>query len=101
MDRGNHSISFMLDAMVFNVMPTAVEVGVVTGLMAYWFGGVYSGVVAAMIMCYTRYTVGITQWRTKFFGDLNRLENEASGKVSDFLLNYVTVKYFNNETHEI
>ena len=49
---------------------------------------------------YTLYTVLITQWRTRFRKDMNRIENEASGKAVDSLLNYETVKYFNNEEHE-
>jgi ABC-type transport system involved in Fe-S cluster assembly, permease and ATPase components len=101
LDRGNRSISFVLNAMVFNVVPTVVEVGVVTGLMAYEFGAMHSGVVMGTIGAYTVFTVGITQWRTQFRRDMNRLENEASGKVVDSLLNYETVKYFNNERHEI
>jgi len=100
LDRGNRSISFVLNAMVFNVVPTTVEVGVVTGLMAWEFGSMHSSVVLGTIGCYTLYTVGITQWRTQFRRDMNRLENEASGKVTDSLLNYETVKYFNNEKHE-
>lgn len=100
LDRGNRSISFVLNAMVFNVVPTVMEVGVVTGLMAYEFGAMHSGVVVGTIGAYTVFTVGITQWRTQFRRDMNRLENEASGKVVDSLLNYETVKYFNNEEHE-
>jgi len=100
LDRGNRSISFVLNAMVFNIVPTTIEVGVVTGLMAYEFGAAHCGVVLGTIGCYTVYTVGITQWRTQFRRDMNRLENEASGKVVDSLLNYETVKYFNNEHHE-
>lgn len=100
LDRGNRSISFVLNAMVFNVVPTTIEVGVVTGLMAYEFGAMHSGVILGTIGAYTAYTVGVTQWRTKFRRDMNRLENEASGKVVDSLLNYETVKYFNNENHE-
>ena len=100
LDRGNRSISFVLNAMVFNVVPTTLEVGVVTGLMAYNFGTAHATVVLATIGAYTAYTVGVTQWRTQFRRDMNRLENEASGRVVDSLLNYETVKYFNNEGHE-
>ena len=100
LDRGNRSISFVLNAMVFNIVPTTLEVGVVTGLMAYNFGSAHASVVLATIGAYTAVTVGITQWRTQFRRDMNRLENEASGRVVDSLLNYETVKYFNNETHE-
>jgi ABC-type transport system involved in Fe-S cluster assembly fused permease/ATPase subunit len=100
LDRGNRSISFVLNAMVFNVVPTTLEVSVVTGLLAYNFGMAHASVVLATIGAYTGFTIGITQWRTQFRRDMNRLDNEASGRVVDSLLNYETVQYFNNTKHE-
>lgn len=100
LDRGNRSISFVLNAMVFHVVPTTLEVGVVTGLMSYNFGYEHATVVLGTIGAYTAFTVGITTWRTQFRRDMNRLENQASGLVVDSLLNYETVKYFGNEVHE-
>jgi ATP-binding cassette subfamily B (MDR/TAP) protein 7 len=100
LDRGQRSISFILNAMVFHAFPTLLEVSLVTGLMAYNFGPAHSGVVLATVVAYTTFTVGITQWRTKFRREMNRLENEASGRVVDSLLNYETVQYFNNTKHE-
>lgn len=100
LDRGNRSMTFVMNAMIFNIVPTTIEVGVVTGLMTYEFGFMHSAVVLSTMAGYTAFTVGVTQWRTQFRRDMNRLENEASGKVVDSLLNYETVKYFNNESHE-
>ena len=100
LDRGNRSISFTLNAMVFNIVPTILEVSVVMGLLGYHFGVAHAGVVFGTIITYTGYTVGVTQWRTKFRRDMNRLENEASGRVVDSLLNFETVQYFNNALHE-
>ena len=99
-ERGNRSISFVLNAMVFNTVPTIIEVSVVTGCLYYQFGISHASTVLATIGAYVGYTIGITQWRTQFRKDMNRLNNEASGKLSDSLLNYETVKYFNNEHHE-
>jgi len=99
-ERGNRSISFVLNAMVFNTVPTILEVGVVTGCLGYTFGAAHATTVLATIGAYVGYTVGITQWRTQFRKDMNRLNNLASGKLSDSLLNYETVKYCNNEVHE-
>ena len=101
LDRGNRSISFVLNAMVFNVMPTAIEVGVVSGLMYHQFGYSHLLCVGSTVATYVLFTVGFTQWRTQFRRDMNRLENEGSGKAIDSILNYETVKYFNNETHEV
>jgi ATP-binding cassette, subfamily B (MDR/TAP), member 7 len=100
LDRGNRSISFILNAMVFNIFPTVLEVGVVAGLMGYNFGPAHAGVVVGTLAAYTGFTVGVTQWRTQFRRDMNRLENEASGRVVDSLLNYETVQYFNNAKYE-
>ena len=99
-ERGNTSIAFVLNAMVFNTIPTIIEVGVVTGCMFHQFGAPHATTVLATIGAYVGYTVAITQWRTQFRKDMNRLNIEASGKISDSLLNYETVKYFNNEVHE-
>jgi len=99
-ERGNRSISFVLNAMVFNTVPTILEVGVVTGCLGYTFGAAHATTVLATIGAYVGYTIGITQWRTQFRKDMNRLNNLASGKLSDSLLNYETVKYCNNEKHE-
>lgn len=100
LDRGNRSISFVLNAMVFNVVPTTLEVSIVTGLMAYNCGPAHAGVVLATIGAYTGFTIGITKWRTQFRRDMNRLDSQASGRVVDSLLNYETVQYFNNTKHE-
>jgi ABC-type transport system involved in Fe-S cluster assembly fused permease/ATPase subunit len=100
LDRGNRSISFTLNALTFNVVPTALEVTVVTGMLGYNFGVAHASVALATIAAYTGFTIGITQWRTQFRRDMNRLENEASGRVVDSLLNYETVQYFNNIAHE-
>lgn len=100
LDRGNRSITFVLNAMVFHIGPTLLEVSLVTGLMAYSFGMQHSAIVLATVGGYLGFTLGITQWRTQFRRDMNKLENEASGRVVDSLLNYETVQYFNNTEHE-
>ncbi|KAG7344705.1 ABC transporter ATP-binding protein [Nitzschia inconspicua] len=101
LDRGNRSISFVLNAMVFNIIPTTVEVGLVTSLVYFQFGISHAAVVLATITAYTTYTVAITQWRTQFRRDMNRLENQASSRVVDSLVNYETVQYCNNLQHEV
>ena len=101
LDRGNRSISYILNAMVFHFFPTIVEVGLVTGLVYYQFGSPHAAVVLSTITAYTGFTMGITQWRTKFRRDMNRLENQASSRVVDSLVNYETVQYFNNVPHEV
>lgn len=99
-ERGNASIERILGMMVFNTVPTILEVGIVTGCLYYQFGPSHAIIVLGTVGAYVIYTVGITQWRTQFRKDMNRLNQVASGKLSDSLLNYETVKYCNNEIHE-
>ncbi|GAX11581.1 ATP-binding cassette, subfamily B (MDR/TAP), member 7 [Fistulifera solaris] len=100
LDRGQRSISFLLNAAVFNVIPTLLEVSLVTGLLAYQFGSAQAIVALGTVTAYTAFTVGVTSWRTQFRRDMNRLESQASGRVVDSLLNYETVQYFNNAKRE-
>ena len=101
LDRGQRSISFILNALVFHMVPTVLEVSLVTGLMAYQFGPAHAAVVLSTVASYVAFTVAITSWRTKFRREMNRLENQASGRVVDSLLNYETIQYFNNLPHEV
>jgi len=100
LDRGQRSISFILNAMVFHIFPTVLEVGLVTGLLTHNFGAAHGGVVLGTVATYIAFTVGVTQWRNKFRREMNHRENQASGRVVDSLLNYETVQYFNNADHE-
>lgn len=99
-DRGSRSIDFVLRAMAFRVVPTVLEIGLVSTMMATSFGLPYAGVTLGTLSAYTAFTVLVTQWRDEIRREMNRLENEAGAKVIDSLMNYETVKYFNNEEHE-
>jgi ATP-binding cassette, subfamily B (MDR/TAP), member 7 len=100
LDRGGRGITFVLNAMVFNVVPLIVEIGLVCGILSYKFGVAYTGVTIGALAAYGAYTLSVTQWRTKFRVEMNKHENEASNKTVDSLINFETVKYFNNEAHE-
>lgn len=67
----------------------------------YKFGGQYALVTLGCIGGYTAFTLAITQWRTKFRVKMNKAENEAGNHAIDSLINYETVKYFNNERYEV
>lgn len=99
-DRGSRSINFALSAMLFNVVPTMLEVSLVSGILAYNFGAAYAGVALATIGSYTAFTITVSNWRTGIRKAMNREEINASGKVVDSLINYETVKLFGNEQHE-
>ena len=100
LDRGQRSITLLMNAMVFNITPTILEVSMVTGILTYNFGWAHAAVVGGTVASYVVFTVGVTQWRTQFRRDMNRLENQASQRFVDSLVNFETVQYFNNRQHE-
>lgn len=99
-DRGSRSINFVLSSMLFNVLPTLFEVGLVSSILAYQLGPTYGIVALGTVGSYTAFTVMISNWRTEIRKAMNKAETSASGKVVDSLINYETVKLFNNEDHE-
>eukprot|EP00249_Psilotum_nudum_P019399 c27231_g1_i1 orf=391-2952(+) len=99
-DRGTRAINFIFTSMVFNVVPTFLEISMVAGILAYKFGAPFAWITALTITAYVAFTLSVTQWRTKFRQTMNKAENAASSRAIDSLINYETVKYFNNEAHE-
>jgi ATP-binding cassette subfamily B (MDR/TAP) protein 7 len=99
-DRGTRGMSFTLSALIFNVIPTAVEVSLVMTLFATNCGPEFAQVTAGCLGMYAIATLGITRWRTKFRHQMNQADNDAGNKAVDSLINYETVKYFNNEKFE-
>ncbi|XP_053555180.1 iron-sulfur clusters transporter ABCB7, mitochondrial [Bombina bombina] len=99
-DRGTRGISFVLSALVFNLGPTLFEVLLVSSILYYKCGAQFAAVTLGTLGAYTAFTVGITQWRTKFRIEMNKADNDAGNAAIDSLLNYETVKYFNNEKYE-
>lgn len=99
-DRGQKGIDFLLRSMVFNVVPTVVEVSLVCGILGSRFGPAFAGVAATSVGLYTLFTFGTTHWRIRFRKEMNQADTAASSRAIDSLLNYETVKYFGNEEHE-
>ncbi|XP_063700074.1 iron-sulfur clusters transporter ABCB7, mitochondrial isoform X2 [Culicoides brevitarsis] len=99
-DRGSRGINFVLAAMVFNVVPTAFELGLVSTILGIKCGAEFAYISLGTVGIYALFTLAVTQWRTKFRIYMNRAENEAGNKAVDSLINYETVKYFNNEKYE-
>ncbi|XP_052239792.1 iron-sulfur clusters transporter ABCB7, mitochondrial-like [Dreissena polymorpha] len=99
-DRGNRGIDYVLRSVVFSVVPTILEVLMVTGLLWYKCGAEFAEVTMGCITTYTIFTLVVTQWRTKIRVQMNQAEGEAGNKAIDSLINYETVKYFNNEKYE-
>ena len=99
-DRGSKGINFLLTYMLFNVIPTIIEIFFVAGILAIIYGFKYALVTLVTIVLYLAITFIVTQWRVKFRRQMNEADNAVSTKLVDSLLNFETVKYFNNEEHE-
>ncbi|KAI3911466.1 hypothetical protein MKW98_010353 [Papaver atlanticum] len=99
-DRGSRAINFILSSMVFNVVPTILEISMVAGILAYKFGAPFAWITSLSVAAYIAFTLSVTQWRTKFRQVMNKADNDASSRAIDSLVNYETVKYFNNEEFE-
>uniref|UniRef100_A0A8C6KFB5 Iron-sulfur clusters transporter ABCB7, mitochondrial n=1 Tax=Nothobranchius furzeri TaxID=105023 RepID=A0A8C6KFB5_NOTFU len=99
-DRGTRGISFVLSALVFNLGPTVFEMGLVSAILYHKCGGQFAAVALGTLSAYTLFTILVTQWRTQFRIEMNKADNAAGNAAIDSLLNYETVKYFNNERYE-
>ncbi len=99
-DRGTKGIDFLLRYVLFNVVPTFIELVLVIFILLTLYGFEYAIITFITISIYVILTFTITQWRLQFRKEMNSADNAASTKMIDSLLNFETVKYFNNENHE-
>ncbi|MCH2058375.1 MAG: ABC transporter ATP-binding protein/permease [Thalassotalea sp.] len=99
-DRGTSGISFLMRFMVFNIVPTLLEIIMVMGILWYNYGVYFSLIVLISIVCYVGYSVKATEWRTGYIREANKADSTSNTRAIDSLLNYETVKYFTNEDYE-
>ncbi|KAI8673372.1 hypothetical protein NCS55_00656900 [Fusarium keratoplasticum] len=101
LDRGTKGISFILTSMVFHILPTALEISMVCGILTYNYGAKFAALTVLTMVSYSAFTIWTTAWRTKFRRQANAADNRASTVAVDSLINYEAVKYFNNEKFEV
>ena len=99
-DRGTKGIDFLLRYVLFSTVPTFFEIFLVSGILFYLYGPWYAVITLTTISFYFYLTFQITEWRNEFRKRMNKADNEVSTKMVDSLLNFETVKYFNNEKFE-
>ena len=99
-ERGTSGVSFLLRSLVFSVVPILVEVALVMAIFALQFDLVFVWITLFAVVVYIVFSVVVTNWRTGFVRDANLKDSQANTRAIDSLLNYETVKYFNNETYE-
>jgi ATP-binding cassette subfamily B protein len=100
MERGQNGIEAVLRLAVFNVVPTLIEVALVTVVLVRVFDWRFAALTLACVSVYLSFTVFFSQFRIRFRRTMNETDSEAQTKAVDSLLNYETVKYFGNEAHE-
>ncbi|SMR56383.1 unnamed protein product [Zymoseptoria tritici ST99CH_3D1] len=99
-DRGTKGISFLLTSMIFHIIPTALEIGLVSGVLTYQYGWKFAALTVGTMTAYSWFTIATTAWRTKFRKQANAADNKGATVAVDSLINYEAVKYFNNEAYE-
>ncbi len=101
LERGTQSLSSIINYMVFIIIPTIVELVLVAAILLGAYALKFSFVTLITIVIYILFTLTVTNWRMRFRHEMNRLDSKANSIAVDSLLNYETVKYFNNERYEL
>jgi len=100
MERGTSGISFLMRFLVFNIVPTLLEIIIVIGVLFYNYGISFALIILVSVLAYIGFSVKVTDWRTHYVRQANQADSQSSSRAIDSLLNYETVKYFNNEQYE-
>ena len=99
-ERGVRGIESLISYSLYSVVPTLIEVALVLGILAVKFDVWFAGITLTALVLYIIFTIGVTEWRTQYRRMANEFDSAAHTKAIDSLLNYETVKYFNNEAFE-
>lgn len=100
-ERGTSSISTLLNYLVFSIVPIAIEFTLVAVILLHNYAPIFALVTFATVVIYVIFTIKITEWRMDHRHAMNRLDSQSSNQSIDSLINYETVKYFNNEQLEL
>lgn len=100
LERGAGSLSSILNYLVFNILPTIAEFSLVAVILLSTYEARFSIAIFTTVFVYVVFTLWVTEWRMHFRHEMNRLDSKANAQAVDSLLNYETVKYFNNEQLE-
>ncbi|HJT51580.1 MAG TPA: ABC transporter ATP-binding protein/permease [Nitrosospira sp.] len=99
-ERGTRGISFLLNFMLFNILPTLLEIGLVAVILISQYSIWFSVIIITTLAAYIALTLVVTEWRMIFRRTMNDMDSKANTQAIDSLLNYETVKYFGNESWE-
>ena len=101
LERGTRSVGSIMNFMVFSIIPVAVEFLLVAILLLSNYDIIFTLVTFGTVTIYIAFTIWVTEWRMDFRHEMNRLDSQANSHAIDSLINYETVKYFNNEALEL
>lgn len=99
-ERGTRGINFLLRFGLFNIVPTFLEIALVTGILLMNYDAIFALVALVSVVAYVTFSVYATEWRTEFVRQANLMDSTANTRAVDALLNFETVKYFGNERYE-
>ena len=99
-ERGTRAVNSLISYSLYSIIPTLIEVGFVLTLLAVKFDIWFAWITLIALVAYIAFTVTVTEWRTQFRKEMNSLDSHAQSRAIDSLLNFETVKYFNNEAFE-
>ena len=99
-ERGTRGVHSLISYSLYSIIPTLIEVTLVLSLLAVKFDVWFAWITIIALVFYVTFTVTVTEWRSKFRKHMNELDSTANSRAIDSLLNYETVKYFNNEDFE-
>ena len=100
-ERGTRGISFLLTFLLFNILPTLLEIGLVAGILFVKYDPWFAIITFATLLVYIAFTLVVTEWRMVFRRTMNDMDSKANTRAIDSLINYETVKYFGNEKYEV
>ncbi len=99
-ERGTRAVHSLISYSLYSILPTIIEVVLVLTLLAVKFDAWFAWITIAALVVYVTFTITVTEWRTQFRKQMNEIDSTAHSRAIDSLLNYETVKYFNNEDFE-
>ncbi|AXR06316.1 ABCB family ABC transporter ATP-binding protein/permease [Salinimonas sediminis] len=99
-ERGTSGIGFLLRFLVFNILPTCLEIIIVVGVLLKQYGMSFALIILGAVVSYVIFSIKATNWRTRFVHALNQADSTSNTRAIDSLLNFETVKYFNNADFE-
>ncbi len=99
-ERGTRSIGSLISYTLYSILPTLVEIGLVIGILLVQYDAVFAIITLVTLTIYIVFTVRVTNWRTALRRHANELDSAANARAIDSLINFETVKYFNNEEFE-